>query len=80
MKGDMRLVAVVLGSEDNKRFNDVTTLTGYGFRHFNTVKLFTANEPIKEVGIIAGVADTISVGVAEDIILTLSNDERADKV
>ena len=31
---------------------------------------------MKEVGIIAGVADTVSVGVAEDIILTLSNDER----
>ena len=76
MKGDMRLVAVVLGSEENKRFNDVTTLMTYGFRHFNTVKLFTANEPMKEVGIIAGVADTVSVGVSEDIILTLSNDER----
>ena len=61
-----------LGSED-KRFNDVTTLMTYGFS-FNTVKLFTANNQLKLE--LAGVADTISVGVAEDIILTLSNDER----
>ena len=39
-RGDMRLVAVILGSEDDKRFNDVSALMDYGFRHFTTEKLF----------------------------------------
>ena len=76
MRGDMRLVAVVLGSEDDKRFNDVSALMTYGFRHYDTVKLFDANESLRDVEIVAGKSESVPVGATEDIILTLTKDQR----
>ena len=76
VRGDMRLVAVVLGSEDDKRFNDVAALMDYGFRYFTTQKLFSKSETIKELNVIAGVDDTVRIGLKEDIILTLQKDKR----
>ena len=76
MRGDMRLVAVVLGSEDDKRFNDVSALMTYGFRHYDTVKLFDANESLRDVEIVAGKSESVSVGATDDIILTLTKDQR----
>ena len=61
VKDGMRLVAVVLGSEDNKRFNDVSNLMVYGFRYFKTEKLFTKNETIKSIEVIAGKKDKVNV-------------------
>ena len=77
-RGDMRLVAVILGSEDDKRFNDVSALMDYGFRHFVTEKLFSKHETYKDVKVIAGFEKSVSVGVTEDIILTLQKDKRDD--
>ena len=76
VKDGMRLVAVVLGSEDNKRFNDVSNLMVYGFRYFKTEKLFTKNETIKSIEVIAGKKDKVNVGLPEDVILTLQKNQR----
>ena len=75
VKDGMRLVAVVLGSEDNKRFNDVSNLMVYGFRYFKTEKLFTKNETIKSIEVIAGKKDKVNVGLPEDVILTLQKNQ-----
>ena len=71
VRGDMRLVAVVLGSEDDKRFNDVGALMTYGYRHFETVKLIDANDSLREISIIGGKSETVSIGSKQDLILTL---------
>jgi D-alanyl-D-alanine carboxypeptidase (penicillin-binding protein 5/6) len=76
IRGDMRLVAVVLGSENDKRFNDVSALMDYGFRYFLTEKLFSESEPIKDLRVVAGVNDFVSIGLKEDIILTLQKNKR----
>ena len=76
VKDGMRLVAVVLGSEDDKRFNDVSNLMVYGFRYFKTEKLFEKNEPLKSVQVIAGKKDNVNIGVNEDVVLTLQRDQR----
>jgi D-alanyl-D-alanine carboxypeptidase (penicillin-binding protein 5/6) len=76
IRGDMRLVAVVLGSENDKRFNDVSALMDYGFRYFVTEKLFSESEPIKDLRVVAGVSDFVSIGLKEDIILTLQKNKR----
>ncbi|MBT10323.1 MAG: serine-type D-Ala-D-Ala carboxypeptidase [Gammaproteobacteria bacterium] len=76
VKDGMRLVAVVLGSEDDKRFNDVSNLMVYGFRYFKTEKLFEKNEPLKSVQVIAGKKDNINIGMPEDVVLTLQRDQR----
>lgn len=76
IRGDMRLVAVVLGSEDDKRFNDVSLLMTYGFRYFTTEKLFSKEQPIQDVKVVAGKSETVKVGTKDDIILTLQKDLR----
>lgn len=76
IRGDMRLVAVVLGSENDKRFNDVSALMDYGFRYFVTEKLFSESEPLKDLRVVAGVSDFVSIGLKEDIILTLQKNKR----
>ena len=78
VRNDMRLVAVVLGSEDDKRFNDVSALMDYGFRHFITERLFTKHETYREIGVVAGTAESVPVGLTEDIILTLQKNKRDD--
>ena len=76
IRGDMRLVAVVLGSENDKRFNDVSALMDYGYRYFITEKLFSESEAIKDLQVVAGVSDSVSIGLKEDIILTLQKNKR----
>ena len=76
IRGDMRLVAVVLGSENDKRFNDVSALMDYGYRYFITEKLFSEAEAIKDLQVVAGVSDSVSIGLKEDIILTLQKNKR----
>ena len=76
VKDGMRLVAVVLGSEDDKRFNDVSNLMVYGFRYFKTEKLFEKNDPLKSVKVIAGKRDNVNIGIPEDVVLTLQRDQR----
>ena len=39
----------------------------YGFRHFITEKLFTKHETYR-VGVVAGTAESVAVGLTEDII------------
>ena len=76
VRDDMRLVAVVLGSESDKRFNDVSALMTYGFRYFKTEKLFSENDPLKSIQVIAGKKDNVNIGISEDVILTLQKDQR----
>ncbi len=76
VRDDMRLVAVVLGSENDKRFNDVSALMTYGFRYFKTDKLFSKDTPLKSIKVIAGQESNVDIGVSEDVILTLQKDQR----
>ena len=73
-RDDMRLIAVVLGSENDKRFNDVTLLMNYGFKYFSKEKRIIKNEALKSVKVIAGINDEVSVGAKNDVVLTLPKD------
>lgn len=75
-RGDMRLVAVVLGSEDDKRFNDVSALMNYGFNYFVTEKKVLKETSLKELKVVAGTSKFVNLGIKEDIILTLAKDEK----
>jgi len=73
-RDDMRLIAVVLGSENDKRFNDVTLLMNYGFKYFSKEKRIVKDEPLSSIKVIAGVEDEVFVGANDDVILTLPKD------
>jgi D-alanyl-D-alanine carboxypeptidase (penicillin-binding protein 5/6) len=71
-RGDMRLITVVAGSDsDNNRFLATQRLLEYGFRFFTTQTVFNANKEYKKINIWGGVEKSLSLGVLEDIDITL---------
>ena len=74
IRDDMRLIAVVLGSENDKRFNDVTLLMNYGFKYFSKEKRIIKNEALKSIKVVAEIKDEVSIGAKNDVVLTLPKD------
>ena len=71
-RGDMRLITVVAGSDsDNDRFLATQRLLEYGFRFFTTQNVFKANQEYKKINIWGGVKKSLSLGVLDDVDITL---------
>ena len=71
-RNDMRLIAVVAGSNSDKaRFNETQRLLEYGFRFYATQEVIKAKTSLKEIAVWGGKSNQISLGVAENVILTL---------
>lgn len=68
---DMRLISVVMGTASpSARANESQSLINYGFRFFETHRLYEAKTPLAEARIRKGVVTKLQVGVAEDIFVT----------
>jgi D-alanyl-D-alanine carboxypeptidase (penicillin-binding protein 5/6) len=68
---DMRLISVVMGTASaNARANESQSLLNYGFRFYETHRLYDANTPLTEVRVRKGETSKLQVGVAEDIYVT----------
>lgn len=75
VRDNMRLVSIVLGAaSDKSRIAESQRLLNYGFRFFKTQRIYAAGEPVSEARIWMGKDDSISLGVAEDLYLTLPRD------
>lgn len=75
LRDDMRLISIVLGTASDKtRVAESQRLLNYGFRFFRTERIFAAGEVIREARIWMGEQDSIGLGVAEDLWLTLPRD------
>jgi D-alanyl-D-alanine carboxypeptidase (penicillin-binding protein 5/6) len=71
-RDDMRLVAVVLGTKSSTaRANDSQSLLNYGFRFFETRLLYPAGDSVTEAKVWKGATDTASLGVKQDIYVTI---------
>lgn len=71
-KDGMRLIAVVMGSKsEDARATESQKLLTYGFRYFQTHKLYSPGDEISAVRVWAGKADNLPLGVAEDVFLTI---------
>jgi len=69
---DMRLIAVVLGTASDKaRTQSSQSLLNYGFRYFQTHKLYRADEVLKAARIWYGDQEQVSLGVGRDIFITI---------
>ena len=67
----MRLISVVMGTDsDQARMRESQKLLSYGFRYFETQKLFEKEVTLKDHEIFYADIDTVGLGVAEDVILT----------
>ena len=68
----MRLISVVMGTADgNTRVRETQKLLTYGFRFFETKRLYEANIPLKTAEIWYGAADSVDIGVAEPVVVTI---------
>jgi D-alanyl-D-alanine carboxypeptidase (penicillin-binding protein 5/6) len=71
-KDGMRLISVVMGTRsDEARAKESQKLLAYGFRYFLTHKLYNEFAPVSESRIWKGKAETISLGVNQDVYLTI---------
>lgn len=71
-RGNMRLLAVVLGEPtDSSRADDSEKLLNYGFRFFETHKLYKSGQSITEIPLYKGMVDKVTVGLTEDQYITI---------
>ena len=71
-RANMRLITVVAGSDSsNNSFSDTQRLLEYGFRFYATQKYFEINKEYTTSKVWGGKIDTLSLGVQQDIYITL---------
>ena len=72
VQSDMRLISVVLGAgSDKSRTSSSQSLLNYGFRFFETHKLYRANEVLKTARLWYGEQEQVAMGVGRDIYITI---------
>jgi len=70
-RGDQRLISVVMGdTSENQRAVDSQALLNWGFRFFETHRLYEANKAISTQHVWKGGADEVRLGVAEPMLVS----------
>lgn len=70
-RGDMRLITVVMGdTSENQRAVDSQALLNWGFRFFETLRLYEPGKPLATAKVWKGVTDTVPVGVSQPLLIT----------
>lgn len=68
----MRLISVVMGAKtDNGRASESEKLLNYGFRFYETHKLYAAAQPLKAMRIWKGADNTVDLGIAKPLYITV---------
>ena len=71
-RGDQRLISVVMGStSENQRAVDSQALLNWGFRFFETHKLYDVGKAVAKQKVWKGAADEVQLGVAEPLLVTV---------
>ncbi|KJY96017.1 MULTISPECIES: serine hydrolase [Pseudoalteromonas] len=71
-KGDMRLIAVVMGaSSERARKVESKKLLNYGFRFFETITPYKAGDKFADQRIWMGDKETVALGILEDTPITI---------
>ena len=71
-RNDMRLISVVLGTKSEKARGDVSqSLLSYGFRFYESNKLYAAGEALNTARIWKGAAENINLGIEKDLFVTI---------
>ena len=68
----MRLMSVVMGTQsDQARAKESQKLLNYGFRFFQTHRLYPANQALKKIRVWKGSRDYLAVGLEHDLHVTI---------
>ena len=71
-RDDQRLIAVVMGSNsERQRADDSLALLNWGFRFFETHKLYEPGKPVAQLKVWKGKAGEVQLGVAEPLLVSV---------
>jgi serine-type D-Ala-D-Ala carboxypeptidase (penicillin-binding protein 5/6) len=71
-RSGMRLISVVMGmSSEDARASGSEALLNYGFRFFETHKLYTGGDEVTSVKVWKGERDSIGLALADDLYVTI---------
>lgn len=72
MRNDMRLITVVMGTKSERaRADESQKLLNYGFRFYETHRLYGADEQIKTIRIWQGGQESLALGVDNELYVTV---------
>ena len=78
VRGDMRLIAVVMGtSSEEVRANESQKLLTWGFRYYATHPLFSADDVLATETVWEGAADLVPLGLQQAMVLTIPRGDAA---
>ncbi|MDI9246222.1 D-alanyl-D-alanine carboxypeptidase family protein [Marinobacter sp. CHS3-4] len=76
-RNDTRLIAVVMGaSSTSARAQEIQKMLNYGFRYYETERLFSKGQELMEARVWGGQSDQLSVGILEDVHVTIPRGSR----
>ena len=79
VRGEMRLISVVMGADSEvSRAIESQKLLTFGFRYFETVTLYQADETLKKAKIWGGKHNSLELGALEPVVLTIPRGTRDD--
>jgi D-alanyl-D-alanine carboxypeptidase (penicillin-binding protein 5/6) len=71
-QGDSRMIAIVMGASSEKgRADAALALMNYGFRFYETHKLYDHTKALATPRLWKGAANTLQLGVTEDVMVTV---------
>jgi D-alanyl-D-alanine carboxypeptidase (penicillin-binding protein 5/6) len=71
-RDDMRLISVVMGTNSEKaRAQESQKLLNYGFRFYETHRLYGAGEPLKQMRIWKGESESLPLGLSKELYITV---------
>jgi D-alanyl-D-alanine carboxypeptidase (penicillin-binding protein 5/6) len=72
VRDDMRLISVVMGTESEEaRAIETQKLLTYGFRYFETHKLYDQNQVLTNVPVWSGEQSEVELGINEEVYVTI---------
>ena len=72
LRDNMRLISVVMGTDSEEaRMRESQKLLSYGFRYFETQKLYDAEIPLKTSRIYYGEVEELPMGLAQAVSITI---------
>ncbi|MBV1878885.1 MAG: D-alanyl-D-alanine carboxypeptidase [Pseudomonadales bacterium] len=81
VRDGMRLISVVMGAgSEAARATESQKLLSYGFRYYETRRLYEADKVLKNVRIWGADESSIGIGLGEDIVITVARGDIANLV
>ena len=77
LRGDMQLIAVVLGAEDStNRFNDARKLLDYGFASYDSILIDRKDKAVAQIPIEKGDLDYIDLTLSRDSYVLVPKNQK----